>query len=228
MKFEAGADPTLTADLALALVKDRDLIPKTIEQISRNTAVMKARKVRVALAAHPRTPRRIALRLIRELYAFDLMQFSLLPAVAADLKHIANESMVARLASITLGERISLAQKSSAMVAAALLLDKQARVWQAALENPRLSESAIVKALLRPGATPAFVNAVCHHAKWSLRPEIQLALLRNAYTPLARALEFARRLAPTQVRDILHTSGMPEKIKIYLRYDLARGRKTRS
>ncbi len=126
MKFEAGADPTLTADLALALVKDRDLIPKTIEQISRNTAVMKARKVRVALAAHPRTPRRIALRLIRELYAFDLMQFSLLPAVAADLKHIANESMVARLASITLGERISLAQKSSAMVAAALLLDKQA------------------------------------------------------------------------------------------------------
>jgi hypothetical protein len=225
---DAGADPVLTTDLALALVKDRDLSPDIVEQISRNTAVMKSPKVRVALAAHPRTPRRIALRLIRELYTFDLMQFSLLPAVAADLKRIADEILVVRLASITLGERISLARRSSARVAAALLLDKQARVWQTALENPRLSESAIVTALLRPGATPAFVNAVCHHAKWPLRPEIQLALLRNAYTPLAHALEFARRLAPTLLRDILHTSRMPEKIKIYLRYDLERGRKTRS
>ena len=130
--FEA-ADPALTADLALAAVKDRDLSSEAIEQISRNVAVMKSRKVRVALAAHPRAPRRIALRLIRELYTFDLMQFSLIPAVAADLKRVADELLVARLASITLGERIALARRSSAMVAAALLLDKESRVWQTAL-----------------------------------------------------------------------------------------------
>jgi hypothetical protein len=217
---EPGTDPALTADLALALVKDRNLPSETIEQISRNAAVMKSRKVRVAVAAHPRTPRRIALRLIRELYTFDLMQFSLLPAVAADLKRVADELLVGRLASITLGERISLARRSSAMVAAALLLDKETRVWQTAFENPRLTEAAIVKALLRPAATPAFVTAVCHHAKWSLRPEVRMALLRNEYTPLARALEFARRLPPAQLRDVLHSSRLPEKIKIYLRKDL--------
>ena len=150
-----ASDPALTADLALAVVKNRDLSSDVIEQISRNAAVMKSRKVRVALAAHPRAPRRIALRLIRELYTFDLMQFSLIPAVAADLKRVADEQLVARLASITLGERIALARRSSAMVVAALLLDREARVWQTALENPRLSESAIVKALLRPTATPA-------------------------------------------------------------------------
>jgi len=152
LDLKTGADPPLTADLALAIVKDRSLPSETIEQISRNAAVMKSRKVRVALAAHPRTPRRIALRLIRELYTFDLMQFSLIPAVAADLKRVADELLVARLASITLGERISLARRSSAMVAAALLLDKETRVWQTALENPRLTEAAIVKALLRPRA----------------------------------------------------------------------------
>jgi len=217
--FEA-ADPALTADLALAAVKDRNLPSEVIEQVSRNAAVMKSCKVRVALAAHPRAPRRIALRLIRELYTFDLMQFSLIPAVAADLKRIADELLVARLASITLGERIALARRSSALVAAALLLDKESRVWQTALENPRLSEAAIVKALLRPAATPAFVKAVCHHAKWSVRPEIRVALLRNEYTPLARALEFARRLPPAQLRDILHASRLPEKIKSYLRKGL--------
>ena len=214
--FEA-TDPALTADLVLAAIKDRNLPSEAVEQISRNAAVMKSRKVRVAVAAHPRAPRRIALRLIRELYTFDLMQFSLIPAVAADLKRVADELLVARLASVTLGERIALARRSSAMVAAALLLDKESRVWQTALENARLSEAAIVKALLRPAATPAFVKAVCHHAKWSVRPEIRMALLRNEYTPLARALEFARRLPPAQLRDILHASRLPEKIKSYLR-----------
>jgi len=133
LDLSIAADPALTADLALAAVKDRNLPSEVIEQISRNAGVMKSRKVRVALAAHPRAPRRIALRLIRELYTFDLMQFSLIPAVAADLKRVADELLVARLASITLGERVALARRSSAMVTAALLLDKESRVWQTAL-----------------------------------------------------------------------------------------------
>ena len=216
LHFDA-AESARTADLALAAVKDRNLPSEVIEQISRNTVVMKSRKVRVALAVHPRAPRRIALRLIRELYTFDLMQFSLIPAVAADLKRVADELLVARLTSITLGERIALARRSSAVVAAALLLDKEARVWQTALDNPRVTEAAIVKALLGPSATPAFVKAVCHHAKWSLRPEIRMTLLRNGYTPMARALEFARCLPPAQLRDILHASRLPERIKSYLR-----------
>jgi hypothetical protein len=202
------------------MVQDRDLSAAAIEQISKNTGVMKSRKVRVALAGHPRTPRRIALRLIRELYTFDLMQFSVLPAVAADLKRVADELLVARLASITLGERIALARRSSTLVAAALLLDKEARVWQTALENPRLTEAAIARAVLRPGAKPAFIKAVCQHAKWSLRPEIRTALLRSEYTPMARALEFSRRIPPAQLRDILHASRLPEKVKSYLREEL--------
>ena len=218
--FPEPETAAVTADLALAALKDRNLPSEVIEQISRNIAVMKSRKVRVAVAAHPRAPRRIALRLIRELYTFDLMLFALLPAVAADLKRVADELLVARIASITLGERIALARRSSGMVAAALLLDRESRVWQTALENPRLAESGVVKALLRTKALPAFVKAVCHHSRWSVRPDIRLALLRNEYTPLARALEFARRLPPAQLRDVLHSSRLPEKIKRYLRRDL--------
>lgn len=210
----------LTADLALAVLKDRNLPSEIIEQISRNVAVMKSRKVRLALAAHPRAPRRIALRLIRELYTFDLMQFALLPAVAADLRRVADELLVGRLASITLGERIALARRSSGLVASALLLDRESRVWQTALENPRLTEGGVVKALLRASTTLTFVKAVCHHVKWSLRPEIRMALLRNEYTPLGRALEFACPLPRAQLRDVLHSSRMPEKIKAYLRKDL--------
>jgi hypothetical protein len=211
---------TLTEDLALAALKNRDLPAEEVEQISKHAALMKSRKVRLALAAHPRAPRRIALRLIRELYTFDLMRFSLMPAVPADLKRVAEEQLVVRVPSITLGERLSLARRSSTLVAAALLLDRESPVWRTALDNPRLTEAAIIKALQHPKVTTAFVEAVCHHAKWSLRSEIRLVLLRNPHTPLARALEFARRLPPAQLRDVLHVSRLPEKTKEYLRKDL--------
>ena len=218
--IEQASNPALTQDLALALLKRRDLSDKAVEHISANSSLMKQRKVRIAVAAHPHAPRRIALRLIREFYTFDLMHFSLMPVVAADLKHTADEMLVARLASVTLGERVSLARRGSSSVAGALLLDKETRVWQTALENPRLTENAIVKALLRTNATPAFVEAVCRHAKWSPRHEIRIALLRNEKTPMARALEFARTLPPAQLRDILHASRLPERIKNYLRENL--------
>ena len=208
--------PPLTEDLALSQLKHRDLSAEGIEGITQNAGLMKSRKVRVAIASHPGTPRRIALRLIRELYTFELMRFALTPAVAADLKRVADELLLTRLPSITLGERIALARRSSAVVAGALLLDKETPVWQAALENARLTESAVIKALQR-NVTPALVDAVSHHAKWSVRTEIRMVLLRNAHTPLARAIEFAHRLQPAQLRDILHTSRLPEKIKAYLR-----------
>jgi hypothetical protein len=218
--LHAPADPALTEDLILAQLKNRDLAAEEIAQISTNSVVTKSRKVRLALAAHPHTPRRLVLRLIRELSTFDLMHFALLPAAAADLKRIADDILVSRLASVSLGERISLARRCSGSVAAALLLDKASRVWQTALENSRLGEAAIVNALQRPAAAPAFVGAVCHHSKWSLRPDVRVALLRNPHTPLTHALEFARRLPPPQLRDILHASRLPENIKGYLRKDL--------
>jgi hypothetical protein len=215
---EATAPVNLASeDLALAQLKDPDLTSEQIDEISRHAGVMKSRKVRLAVACHQKTPRRVALRIIREFYTFELMQFVLTPVAAADLKRFADELLLSRLSSIPLGERISLARRSSTLVAGALLLDKEMQVWQPALENPRLTEAGIVRALQRTNATAAFVEAVSHHPKWSVRNEVQVALLRNGHTPLAKALEFARRIPPPQLRDILHASRLPEKIKSYLR-----------
>lgn len=213
------SETDLNEDGALALLKNGDISSEEIEKLRQNPAAMSSRKVRLAMAAHLRTPRRMALRLIREFYTFDLMQFSQLSAAPADLRRVADDQLITRLSSITLGERISLARRSSTHVVSALLTDKDASVWQPALENPRLTEAAVVKAVQR-GVTPAFVEAVCHHQKWSVRAEIRIALLRNAHTPLGRALEFARRLPPTQLRDILHASRLPEKVKASLRKEI--------
>jgi hypothetical protein len=215
-----AVDSPLTEDAVLALLKRADLSPEVLEQLSKNGSLVKSRKVKLALVTHAKTPRHVSLPLVRHLYTFDLMKVALTPAVPADVKIAADEVLVGRMETVSLGERLSLAHRGSARVAGALLLDADARVMQAALENPRLTEGSIVKAIVRAGTAQALVDMLCRHSKWSLRQEIRIALLRNGKIPLARALEFARGLPPTQLREILQASRLPASTKSALLREL--------
>ena len=93
-----------------------------------------------------------------------------------------------------------------------------------ALDNPRLTEAAVFKALMKAEAPAGLVLAVCNHAKWSLRREVRIALLRNENTPLARALELARSLPAALVREVLRASRLPENIKAHLLEEMDRAR----
>jgi len=217
----AASDSALTEDLALVILKQSDLPTLVLDRLSRNRGVMKSRKVKLALVEHPRTPRHISVPMVRHLFTFDLMRVALTPVVPADIKMAAEESLINRLERLSQGERLALAHRASGRVAAVLLLDTEPRVIHAGLENARLTESAVIKALMRRDAPEAFVRAVCHHAKWSPRREIRIALLRNGKTPLSRALEFSRSLPPALVREILQGSHLPAATKKGLLRDAA-------
>jgi hypothetical protein len=218
-----AASSRLTEELALALLARRDLPRQAIEDLARNGAVMKQRKVIVAVAAHPRTPRHVSLPMARHLFSFELMQLALLPALAADLKIAIEESLVARMATISSGERLTLAKRGSTRIAAGLLSDPEERVISAALENPYMTEACVVKALMREDAPGPLVHAACCHPKWSLRRDVQVALLRNDQTPLARAIAFAEKLPTQIVREVLCDSRLPANVKLYLQSLLERG-----
>lgn len=208
-----AADAALTEDLALSLLKRADVTVDTLEQLGKNGSVLTSRKVKLGLVEHPKTPRHISVPLVRQLYTFDLMQVALTPVVPADIKMAADEALCHRMETISAGEKLTLAHRASGRVAGELLLDPEARVVHAALENSRLTETAIVRALTRHEGSAAFVEAVCHHRQWSLRREVRVALLRNEKTPMARAVEFARTLPPAQAREILQGSRLPGNVK---------------
>ena len=209
----AAQHPALTEELALALLKHPDLPSAAVESLSKNGALLKQRKVRVAVASYPRTPRHISLPLLRHLYTLDLMHVALTPVVPADVKKVADETLVTRLGTVSSGEKMSLARRASGRIAEQLLLEKETRIMDAALENPRLTEISIVKTLTRADASAAFVQAVCHHVNWSQRREVRIALLRNQKTPLARALEFAQSLSLATLKEILNNSRLPAAVK---------------
>src|SRR6202521_653160 len=227
--LRTAADPALTEDFALALLKRADLPPEVIEQLARNTnAAPKSRKVMIALASHAHTPRHVSVPLARQFYTFDLMKVALSPTVPADVKVAADDVLISRLKTVTIGERLTLARRASGRVAAALLLDVEAigtkivtaktaaretRVMQAALENPRLTEALVINSVLRPRASAALVHAVAQHTKWSCRREIRAALLRTEHLSLARALEFSREIPTPLLHELLAASRLPAQIK---------------
>lgn len=214
--LRAAADPALTGDLALALLKRADLPGDVIEQLAKNRLLLKLRKVRIALACHAHTPRHLSIPLIRQFYTFDLMKVALSPVVPADVKLSADGTLIARLKTITLGERSTLARRASGRVAGALLLDGEERIMRTALENGRLTESVIIQAVLKPKASAALVQAVARHEKWCYRRDVQMALLRTQHLSLARALAFTRDMVAEQLTEILPTSRLPEEIKSQL------------
>lgn len=216
LKQDSLNPESLNEDSLLALLKQPDLAPAILEKIGKNSGAMKLRKVKLALVGHPKTPRHVSLPMVRHLFTFDLMQLALLPVVPADVKRAAEETLIRKLETISSGERLSLARRASGGIAGELLLDDEARVMQAALENSRLTEAPVIKAVLRHDATAALVQAVCHHPKWSFRREIRVALLRNQHTPMARAMEFSRGMPLPMLREILHSSRLSADVKAYL------------
>jgi hypothetical protein len=214
------ADASLSEDAALALLRRPDLSADVLERLGKNGNILKHRKVKLALVEHPKTPRHVSLPLIRQLYTFDLMQVALTPAVPADVKLAADEALCNRMETISSGEKLTLAHRASGRVAGELLLDAEPRVMHAALQNSRLTEALMVRALMRPKSTAAFVEAVSHHPQWSLRREVRIALLRNEKTPMARVVEFARSLPVGQLREILQGSHLPGNVKSFLLADL--------
>ena len=212
----AASNPALGEDLALALLSRRDLAAEVLTALGKNGPLMKYRKVRLELVMHPRTPRHLSLPQIRYLYTFELMQVALAIPAPADVKKAAEDSLSARLESISSGERITLARRASGEVAAALLQDADPRIALAALDNPRLVEAHIVRELLRDKPAEALASLVCHHSKWSLRKDVRAALLRNGFTPLAFAIQLSQDFRTETLAELLRHSRLDARTREYL------------
>lgn len=178
--LRTAADPSLTEDLALGLLKRSDLAPEILERLAKNGAALKSRKVKIALVSHPHTPRHVSIPVARHFYTFDLMKVALSAAIAGDTRVAVDDILISRLKTITVGERLTLARRASGRVAAALLLgvgvdDKTKSVADTGFstdekgnrkpkaEGPALETRVMKTALENPRLTEALViGSVLH------------------------------------------------------------------
>ena len=199
----ASPAPVISEDAALALLKSSDVTAEALAQLAKNRIASKSRKVLVALASHPRTPRHVSIPMLRGMFTFDLMNLALTPAVAPDVKRAAEDQLITRLESLPVGQKITLARRASGRVAAALLQTADEKVLIPGLDNKRLTEALLVQSLMKSHAPAGLFVLVSNHPTWRLRREVQIALLRSDHTPLERAHELSKNFSAEFLREIV-------------------------
>lgn len=204
------------------LLERKELSQTLLDGIARRKDWMRSYRVRRRMALHPHTPRLLAMRLARELYLMDLVQLSVSPSAPAELRRLAEELLLARLPHLPLGQKLALARRGSARVAASLLAERHERVARIALENPLLTEAQVLKVLSRAKLAEPVVVAIARHPKWSQLYNVRMALVRHPQTPLARVLSFLPDLTLGDLEELCEVTSLPDSLSQYLRHEIAR------
>jgi len=215
-------NPALDETQVCLLLERKDLPGEILEEISRRKALLKSYRVKRALAFHPRTPRLVSLRLLRDLFLMDLVQVAILPGVSAELKRNAEEQLLTRLPQLPLGQKITLARRGPARVAGALLAEGHAQVISVVLDNPYMTEAQILRALSREKLPTSVIPAIVHHHKWSITYNVRLALVRHPSTPLASILSYLPELTVSDLRELAAPGIVPESLRKYLQAEVQR------
>jgi hypothetical protein len=215
-------NPALDETRLSLLIARKDLPTEVLEEIGRRKALLKNYSVKRALAFHPRMPRLVGMRLIRDLYLMDLVRFSLTAGVAADLKRSAEEQLLTRLPQIPLGQKITLARRGPGRVAGALFAEGHPKVMPIALDNAYLTESQILRVLSREKVAAQVVAAVAGHKKWSCYYNVRVALVRHSSTPLATVLAFLPEITLSDLRELTAPGIVAENLRKYLQAEIQR------
>jgi len=215
-------NPHLQERDLLRLLDRKDLPQEVVREIAAHKEAARNYAVKLAIVRHPKAPRLVSLPLLKFLFLFDLVRVSQTPGVPADVKMVAEETILKKLETIPRGEQITLARRGSGRVAAGLLVSEDSELIGAALDNPFLTEAHLVKVLSLANLPSRVVEAIAQHAKWSSRYYLRLALVRNPATPFVRVLAFLPDLAVTDLREICLDRRMPEQVRKYVLAHCAR------
>jgi hypothetical protein len=215
-------NPALDETHLLLLLKRSDLRGILLEEIAKKKTWRGIYRVRLALAAHPHTPRLTAMRLLRDLHLMDLVRLSILPATTIEVRHLAEDRILAQLPQISLGQRLMLARRSSGRVAAGVIAEGPATAAKVALDSAFLTEAQLLRTLANGSVALQTINAIAHHKKWSNLLNVRIALLRHPHAPSEIVLTFLADLPRNDIRDLLELSGLPANLREVLRQELIR------
>ena len=195
----------------LKLLRRADLSLEVFGEILEDRGARKYHAVRLAIAAHPRTPRREALSLVSTLFWRDLARLSADSRVHPEVRRAADRDLLRRLPEMALTERIDLAKIVGRGTLMALRLDSDPRVLSALMDNRFATEPDIVQAAIR-GDAPV-LEVIAGHPRWSLRTAVRSALLRNRRIPTTLALTLVSRASADDLRGLIESPGVPALLK---------------
>jgi hypothetical protein len=215
-------NPNLQEPQVSRLLERLDLSAELLESVAKEGKWSSSESVRIRLARHPHTPRRVALSMLRQLFLFDLVRVSLLPSAPADIRRAAEELIIARVPHLPIGEKLTLARRGPGRVAGAVLAEGYPQAVKLALANSFLTESQVLKILAKRELPERVVVAIAQHPKWSVQYNVRVALVRHPHTPVPALLEFLPDLTLGDLQDVEVLEQLTAHSRKYVQQELAR------
>jgi hypothetical protein len=177
---------------------------------------------RLAQLKDPKTPRRVALGLLRHVRLMDLASLTRNKSLPTELRQAAEGLLKEKLPTLPLGIKVTLARLVSEELIKTLLAGGEPEVVRACFENPRMKEAVALWAVNHAAVPAGVIEYIAGDGKWSVRYPVRFALLRNANTPVARALELVEGMNALDLRFLYNDPSVPVSVKVQIEIELER------
>jgi hypothetical protein len=196
-------NPQFDENHLLSLFKQRGLPEEIFSLIYNAKRLAESGHIKFALVTHPETPHHIAATLLTQLNVFDLVKICLIAGISPDLRMAAERSIIQRLPSQPLGNKITLARRGTSAVVESILREGIPRLVEACLDNPHLKEGSVHQFITAPTSTAETISMVARSGRWKGRPNIRLAILKNPRTPSIWFTLFLPGLPRNAIKELL-------------------------
>jgi hypothetical protein len=121
-------------------------------------------------------------------------------------------SLVQRIQSMTVAERIKLALRGNREARMHLLRDPNRLIRRFVLQNPRLGDEELIAIAKNRSADDELLRIIAANREWSKNYQIRIALVTNPKTPIALALRFISSLGDRDIRALAKSKNVPNAV----------------
>jgi hypothetical protein len=145
--------------------------------------------------------------------------------VHPEVRRAADRDLARRLPEMALAERVDVAKSAGRGTLLVLRFDSDYRVFQAVLDNRLATETDLIQVAARRETPPAALESLAAHPRWSARPALRSALLRNPRLPVPIALSLLSRATAADLAGLREAPGLSALVKACAERVLAERRK---
>jgi hypothetical protein len=120
--------------------------------------------------------------------------------------------ILSRLHTMTVSQKVALAQKGNKTVRMALIRDTNRTIAVAAIKNPGIGESEIAIVVSSRSVCDEVIRVICNNREWTRSYAVKLALVNNPKTPLAFSMRIMQSLHVGDLKVLSANKNVPSTL----------------
>lgn len=213
-------NPHLTEALVLIVAGRKNVESEILESLYHDKRWRDSYRILLSLCKNPKTPQKITLSLLKSLRIFDLADLTRNQQIPVNVRMKAEAHITEKILTMPLGIKITLARRVGGNILMKLLEDGMKEVVTICLDSSQMTEGDICKILHMKKIPSHVIHRISDHPKWSLRYDVQWALIRHNQTPLSHAVIFLKKMKTTDLKELYAAPEVPTSTKPFIYREL--------